>query len=94
MVNFPVGGHNNIREIWDGTVKSQPFVFVYVDMLYVILYVNYTSSGCKGNNLFSFHQIFSSFLSLNFYFSQLLQVREVKEVKEVKYIRNLKTRLI
>ena len=44
------GGHNNIREIWDGTVKSQPFVFVYVDMLYVILYVNYTCSGCKGNN--------------------------------------------
>ena len=68
MVNFPVGGHNNIREIWDGTVKSQPFVFVYVDMLYVILYVNYTSSGCKGNNLFSFHQIFSSFLSLNLLF--------------------------
>ena len=68
MVNFPVGGHNNIREIWDGTVKSQPFVFVYVDKQYVILYVNYTCSGCKDNNLFSFHQIFFEFFILKFLF--------------------------
>ena len=94
MVNFPVGGI--ITYVKFGMELLSP------NLLFLCMLISnmsfYTSIilvlGAKVTISFHSTKYFSSFLSLNFYFTQLLQVREVKEVKEVKYIRNLKTRLI